>query len=689
MRYVLIIAEKPAAARKIAESLAEGKLKAFRKNNVEYYYFERNGKPHIVAPAVGHLFNLTSMSKKWFYPDFEYEWKPSYLVDKSSYFSKKYFDVLKELALGADEVIIATDYDVEGEVIGYNILRFLLRRRDAKRMKFSTLTREELINSYENAMNTLDWRQLEAGITRHEIDWLWGINLTRALTLSVRNSGNKFFSPLSTGRVQGPTLSLLVKREEEIENFKPRPYWQVFTILKIRNASYQAIYEEDKIWEKEKAEKVFSESNKKTAKVLSVKKKRYIQLPLPPFNTTDLQAEAYNQFGFSPMQTMSVAEALYQKGIISYPRTSSQKLPASIDLISILNSLGKLFPYKNAVDKILSKKKLRVVEGSKEDPAHPAIYPTKEVPDINSLTQQERKLYDLIVRRFLAAFGEDCIREAMHIVFDINGNKFVLKGVRTLEEGWREFYYPYVSEKEVLLPELKEGEEVEVKKVEIVRKETEPPPRYTQASIIKEMEKRGLGTKATRSEILKTLYERKYIVGKSIKVTPLGKAVIKVLERHAPKIVSEELTRKLEEEMENVYNGKKRREEVVEEAKKILQEILSDFKKMEGEIGKELINAISNDKNEKRILIFGKCEECGKDLTIVKRERIYSLTCSNPSCKANYYLERKIRIKAAGKVCEECGMPIIKVFRRGRGVFHVCSNLNCSTRKNLGKAWLY
>lgn len=651
---------------------------------MEYYYFERNGKPHIVAPSVGHLFNLSSVSKKWFYPVFDYEWKPSFLVSKFSLFSKRYFEVLKELGSNASDVIIATDYDTEGEVIGYNILRFLLNRKDAKRMKFSTLTKEELIYSYENAMKTLDWGQLEAGLARHEIDWLWGINLTRALTLSLKNNGNKIFSILSTGRVQGPTLSLLVKREEEIENFKPKPYWQIFAFIKIGKAKYQAIYEEDKIRDKEKAQKVFSQSNKKVARVLKIKRRQYEQLPPPPFNTTDLQTEAYNQFGFSPMQTMNLAESLYQKGIISYPRTSSQKLPSSIGLKSILQALGKLPSYNKIVNKILSGNELHVVEGSKDDPAHPAIYPTKEIPNPNELSVQERRLYDLIVKRFLAAFGEPSIREVVQVILDINGNKFILKGIKTVKDGWREFYYPYVSDKEILLPELKEGEELDIEKVEILERKTEPPPRYTQASIIKEMEKRGLGTKATRSEILKTLYDRNYIIGKSIKVTPLGKAVVKILEKYSPKIISEELTRKLEEEMENVYNGKKKREEIVEEAKKLLEEILRDFKKFEEKIGKELSNAIMSSRNEKRIL--GKCPTCGGDLIIISYGDKTFVGCSNyPKCKKIYPLLKNARIEATSKVCEECNTPIIIVFRKEKRAFSMCLDPNCPTKANWGE----
>jgi DNA topoisomerase-1 len=379
-----------------------------------------------------------------------------------------------------------------------------------------------------------------------------------------------------------------------------------------------------------------------------------------------------------------LAESLYQKGIISYPRTSSQKLPSSIGLKSILQALCKLPSYNKIVNKILSGSELHVVEGSKDDPAHPAIYPTKEIPNPNELSVQERKLYDLIVKRFLAAFGEPSIREVTQVILDINGNKFILKGIKTVKEGWREFYYPYVSDKEILLPELKEGEELDIEKVEILEKKTEPPPRYTQASIIKEMEKRGLGTKATRSEILKTLYDRNYIIGKSIKVTPLGKAVVKILEQYSPKIISEELTRKLEEEMENVYNGKKKREEIVEEAKKLLEDILRDFKKFEEKIGKELSNAIMSSRNEKRIL--GKCPTCGGDLIIISYGGKTFVSCSNyPKCKKIYTLSRNARIEATRKVCKECNTPIIIVFRKGKRAFSMCLDPNCPTKANWGE----
>jgi len=681
VKYILIIAEKPNAAKKIAESLAEGKIKVLKKNGVEYYLFERNSKLHIVAPSVGHIFNLSPREKEWKYPIFDYVWRPSFVVDKSSSFSKKYFEVLKYLAENAEDFIVATDYDIEGEVIGYNILRFLANRNDAKRMKFSTLTKEELINSYENAMKSLDWNQVEAGLTRHEIDWLWGINLTRALTLSLKNNGNKVFSIISTGRVQGPTLALLAKREEEIEKFIPKPYWEIYAHLEIDGKLFEAIYEKGRIWEKDKAEKTLFSSRTNKAKVVKIKRKQYKILPLPPFNTTDLQTEAYNHFGFSPMQTMSIAESLYQKGAISYPRTSSQKIPSSINISSILKAISNIPQYKKIVGEILSEKEIKVTEGKKDDAAHPAIYPTSEIPNLNELSEQEKKIYDLVVRRFLSAFGKPAIRETLTVVLDLNGNNFLLKGKRTIEEGWMKFYYPYIGLKEINLPDLEEGKELKVNKVELVEKKTEPPNRYTQGSIIKEMEERGLGTKSTRSEVVKILYERGYIEGKSIKVTELGKAVVKTLEKFSSKVISEELTRKLEEDMEKVYSKEKKREEVIKEAKKILEEILEEFKSNERKIGEELSSALLEAREKS--LILGNCS-CGGYLKIIKFNGKMFVGCTNyPKCKVAYPLPRNTyKIEKTGKICEKCGTPIVRIYRKGKRPFTMCLDPKCPTKAN-------
>ncbi|MEM5772884.1 MAG: DNA topoisomerase I [Candidatus Aenigmatarchaeota archaeon] len=686
---IVIIAEKPDAARRIAEALAEKKsLKSYTdENKVTYYEFERNGKKHIVACAVGHLFNLAPVERGWKYPIFNYTWKPSFEVNKQSAFSKKYFDVVKKLVEKGSDFIIATDYDTEGECIGANILRFLANRNDAKRMKFSTLTKDELIEAYEKVSPHIDFGQLEAGLTRHELDWLWGINTTRALTLALKSAAEKGFAILSSGRVQSPTLAILLERELEIRKFKPKPFWELELHVKINGTQAIASYEKGRIWKKEDADKILQECKGKDAKVKDIKKKKYKQAPPVPFNTTDLQAEAYQQFKFSPQQTMNIAESLYQQGFISYPRSASQKLPASVNYEKILKALASLPQYKKFAEELLKKEKLVPVEGKKEDPAHPAVYATWEVPDLSKLTPQQRKIYDLIARRTLAVFGDEALRETNTVSLDVAGHIFLLVGKRTLEPGWTKIYEPYLKREEIILPELKIGQTIKVIKLEELAKETQPPARYSQGSIIKEMEARNLGTRATRSEILQTLYDRGYISGKSIQVTKLGEAVVKALKEFCPKILSEELTRKFEEEMELVYQGKKKREEVVEEAKKTLKEILEEFKANEKKIGKKLLEALMNKREEERKL--GNCPNCKTGELRILRSRLsgkFFVGCSNyPNCKMGYPLPTGASIQATGNICEKCGTPIIQVFRKGKRPFRMCLDPKCETKKDWGK----
>ncbi|HID25564.1 MAG TPA: DNA topoisomerase I, partial [Thermoplasmata archaeon] len=448
-------------------------------------------------------------------------------------------------------------------------------------MKFSTLTRDELLESYRNMMSHIDFGQAEAGLTRHYLDFFWGINTTRALTLAMRTQTNRGFQVISSGRVQSPTLALLLQRELEIRNFVPKPFWQIELQCKCDGHHIVALHEKDKFWKKDEVDSILKGCEGREAVVKSVERRRYKQNPPHPFSTTDLQTEAYNQFKFSPRQTLNIAESLYQAGYISYPRSSSQKLPPSIDYVKIVRAISTLKPYSKFCELLLRKEKLIPNEGPKTDPAHPCVHATHEVPDLSKLSPQQRKLYDLIVRRTLATFADAAVRESMRVMISLGDQNFITVGKRTVTPGWFEVYAPYIRLEEQLLPELKVGQTLRVIKLNVLEKKTQPPPRYTQGSIIKEMAKRGLGTRATRAEILQTLYDRGYITGKSIRVTRLGEVVVNVLKEFCPRIVSEELTRHFEREMELVMRGEKRRKEIIEEAKKVLVEILEEFKKNE------------------------------------------------------------------------------------------------------------
>ncbi|MCS4541413.1 MAG: DNA topoisomerase I [Euryarchaeota archaeon] len=690
MSYTLIIAEKPDAARRIAEAIADKKPRVITKNNVPYYEFTVNGKKHICVPAVGHLFVLNPSKKHnpkgWNYPVFDLEWIPTY-TKKETNWTEKYFKNIEELAKNATEFIDAADVDTEGEVLLYNILRFICGVKDAKRMKFSTLTKDELVESYKNMENHIMFPMLESGLTRHALDAFWGFNTTRALTLALKSQAERGFAILSSGRVQSPTLAMLLEMELEIRKFKPTPFWQLELHFKANGKEIVATYEEDKIWKKEEAEKILTDCKDNDATVKDIKKRRYKQSPPVPFNTTDLQSEAYSQFKFSPKQTLSIAESLYQAGFVSYPRSSSQKLPPSVNYEKILKSLATLPQYKKFAEELLAKEKLVPVQGKKDDPAHPCVYCTWEVPDITKLTPQQKKIYDLIVRRTLSAFSDEALRESMNVVLDVNGNKFIAQGKRTIEEGWTKIYAPYLAFEEQILPEFKIGQILKILKLDLLSKQTEPPSRYSQGSIVKELEARNLGTKATRAEILQTLYDRRYISGKSIKVTKLGEAVTKALKEYSPRILSEELTRHFERDMEQVFNGKKKREEVIEEAKKTLTDVLDEFKENESKIGKKLLEGLIEARREERRL--GNCPNCKTgELRIIfsKKTGKRFCGCSNyPNCKTGFPLPLVGNITPLNKSCEECGLPMIQVWRKGKRPFRMCLLPSCITKSDWNK----
>jgi len=339
----LIIAEKPKAAMMVASALADGKPVKKSNAGVPYYEIKRGKKHIIVGCAVGHLFGIGEKKDKkrkgWSYPVFDIEWKPVYEIDKSAAFSKKYINTLKSLCKDADSFTVATDYDVEGETIGLNVIKFICKQKDAKRMKFSTLTKNDLVSAYESASPHLDWGQANAGVTRHEMDWYYGINLSRALTSSIKKAG--FFKILSIGRVQGPSLKIIVEREKEIRAFKPEPFWIIELKASSKKGDFSAWHEKDKFWKKEDADNILGRVKGHDGTVNDVKKEEFRQSPPFPFDLTTLQTEAYRCLRINPKETLEIAQELYTSGYISYPRTSSQILPPAIGFGNIMKALSK------------------------------------------------------------------------------------------------------------------------------------------------------------------------------------------------------------------------------------------------------------------------------------------------------------------------------------------------------------
>lgn len=684
MTYELIITEKPSSAQKIAQALADGKpVQKTSPQKVKYYELSHNKKDIVVVSAVGHLFSVAEKEKSFKYPSFDIEWQLAADVTKNAAYSRKYATLIKQLAKKANEITVATDYDIEGETIGSTIVKNLCNRKDANRMVFSTVTAEDLKEAYEKKQKTLDWGQANAGETRHFLDWIYGINVSRALTNSVKATGS--FMLLSTGRVQGPALKIIVDKEKEIKAFIPEDYWQIELISEKNKTPYSAWHKDDKIFDEEKATTIHKKCKGKDAKVQSVERKEYKQPSPTPFDLGGLQAEAYRCFKIRPKETLEHAQNLYSAGYISYPRTSSQQLDPKIGFKKVLSGLAKQQQYKEHAELLAKKSSLKPNNGKKTDPAHPAIYPTGYVP--KSMKEREAKIYDLIVKRFFATFGEWAVRERMTITIDCEEEPFITKGARTVEANWHKLYAPYVNIKEEILPALEKDEAVSVKKLELHKKQTTPPKRYTQSSIITELEKRGLGTKATRADIVENLFKRGYVDGTSIEATELGIKTTDALEKALPEIVDVDLTKSFEESLEEIREKKQQPEQVLEYAKKKLSTVLTEFKKNEKTLGKMLLHAHRDYEDEKNTL--GTCPTCKEGNLMIKfsrKNKSRFVGCSGyPDCTTVYPLPGTGTITTSDEQCEHCKATMILHKPPRSGPRPLCVNPECPAKKETEK----
>ncbi|MEK6871424.1 MAG: DNA topoisomerase, partial [Nanoarchaeota archaeon] len=433
--YILIITEKPQAAAKIAAALSNGNDRKINSHSgVSHYELVRDGKKIVVACAVGHLFTVSQTSKGTNYPQFNIGWFPNFEVNKKD-FTKKYYMVIKKLAGEASDIIIATDFDVEGEVIGYNIMRFIAKRTDAKRMKFSSLTSQELQESFDNVRPSIEWGQAIAGETRHFVDWLYGINLSRAIMQAIKSTGK--FKLMSIGRVQGPALKLIVDKEKEIQQFKSSLYWQIFATISDGKNTLELKYVKD-ITKKDDLKKFDDLTGQKT--LATTTKTKQILLPPVPFDLSSLQTEAYKFHSLTPAQTLATAQKLYLAGLISYPRTSSQKIPDAMKPLDILKKL------KNHFEQTAHAIRTKPVEGNKTDPAHPAIIPTG---NFSHLEGADKKLYELIVKRFIGCFCDNAELENKKVEINPSVGKFSARGMDILKKGWLSVYPAKMDETEI------------------------------------------------------------------------------------------------------------------------------------------------------------------------------------------------------------------------------------------------
>ena len=666
----VIIAEKAIAGRRIASILAGKEVPAQSIDGAQTFSIS---KEQIMVPLRGHVMDVEFPPQytQWASTDLKQLTQApiNYLPTANAIL--KY---LKKIAPQISRVIIATDADREGESIGLEALRAIKagnKNVEVKRAYFSALTEKDIKPAFKQ-LRPFDYAFADSADVRREIDLVWGAVLTRFLSLSSGRLGKSF---LSAGRVQIPTLALIVQREKERKAFEIKPYWEVHAQFEKNKQSFAAEHSNGKFWKKEEADAVLKAKDPPKGVVKKIaKKKRTLAKPLP-FNTTGY-LRAATAIGLSAGNAMSVAESLYQRGYVSYPRTDNTVYSKTLDLKSILYDLKKISEFALDVEKVLGQKQIIPSRG-KETKDHPPIHPAT-VPEKSKLNALEWKVYELIVRRFLATLYEDAITENVTVSIDLNKQPFVAHGQVFVKKGWKALY-PYSQTQETFLPPLAERNTLNLKKLEQLSKETTPPNRYSEGALIKLMEQNGLGTKATRHNIIQKLFARKYISGpKSLIPSTVAFAVIEVLEKNVKDLVKPKMTADLEKEMDRVAAGKVGKGEIVDSSRAALLKLLEKMLLHKDEIGNEIRNALREDS------VLADCTVKGcKGQLIMRRGRTgkrFAGCNAYPKCTNSFPLSQKGTITATNKLCEECGQPIILLkFMKGKA-FPTCLNMDCKTK---------
>lgn len=716
----LIVTEKNDAAQQIARLLSDsGKPTADKVYNTPVYRFRRGGEDCVTIGLRGHILKVDFPVQLTFDPEagwrgitadgeileadlpdglerppFKSKRKP-YLADgvdlkgwkiaslpylvwapiQKLPAEKEIIRALKNLAKKADSVVIGTDFDREGELIGSDALRQIREVAPdvpVSRARYSAFTKSEIDHAFENLVE-LDQDLADAGESRQYIDLIWGAVLTRYLT-AARFSG--LGNVRSAGRVQTPTLALVVERERERLAFQPVPYWVISGQAEKCGEGFKVSHATARFWDQEEARAAFARVERATeGRVTAVERKSRTQRPPAPFNTTSLQAAAAAE-GISPARTMRLAESLYMDGLISYPRVDNTVYPSSLDLRDCVRTLSKVPQYAGTCRELLAQGKLTATRGKQETTDHPPIYPTAAA-DPDKLQPAAWKLYNLIARRFLATLMGPATIEGTKVTLDVEGEPFTVSGSVLASPGFRAIY-PYGLKKDDQLPALSEGDVCAVSGMELLAKETEPPARYSQGKLIQEMEKRGLGTKSTRASIIDTLYERRYFKNDPVEPSQLGMAIIDALHTYAPRITTPEMTAELEDDMTKVAEGTDTQQQVVTHSRALLAGLMDALVEHTSDLSEAIADAVTADAK------IGVCPTCGKDLVVktsAKTRGSFAGCMGWPECDVTFPLPQgKISaLEGEAAVCPECGAPRVKVQPFRSRAYETCINPACPT----------
>lgn len=665
----LIIAEKPDQGSTLASIFKNKKQNGF----IEVFPNETFPNGAYVTWAIGHLCQLVNPEtyepgwKKWSLDNlpmipnqFQYE------VTKDKV---KQFSVIQKLVNNpaVTEIIHAGDAGREGELIIRNILRITGCKKPMKRLWISSLTANSIRDGFNKLLDEDYTRNLYfEAYTRACADWVVGMNASRLYSLLLQKQG--FSDVFSVGRVQTPTLALIVKRELEIENFKSEPFWEVIGHFNIDGKKYSGKWQNDgesRVKTKEMAEKVAAFCREKPAEVSDVISERKEFFPPLLYNLSALQAEANKRYKFSPKKTLDVLQKLYQKGNVSYPRSDSRYVtkeeantfPEILTKLSHINGYDKFFPLP--LESIADNKRY---VNEKKVTDHYAIIPTEQIPNVERLDPDEKKLYDLIVTSLIAAHYPKAIAEYTTVTTLVDGRAvFQSKGKVQIDEGWRKVINQKEKEDEPALPKVSKGEQGRTTKVDVKESQTQPPKRYTEGQLItlmktagkhiedKEMEKilsktEGLGTEATRAGIITMLKDRKYIDVTKNLVYATSKARILIEAIGEEILASPEMTAKWEQKLKEISEGSASPKNFMEQTNKMVYHLISSG------VGHSANWIFSEDVREnftpskkmtkgKGSTKLGNCKKC--DGSVVDKGSFYG--CSNyQKNQCNFTISKKI-----------------------------------------------
>ncbi|WML40296.1 DNA topoisomerase III [Neobacillus sp. OS1-2] len=665
----LIIAEKPDQGSTLASIFKHKKQNGF----IEIFPNDMFTKGAYVTWAIGHLCQLVAPEK------YEPGWKkwsldnlpiiPEHFKYEVTKDKAKQFAIIKKLVSNPEvtEIIHAGDAGREGELIIRNILRLTKCKKPMKRLWTSSLTPNAIREGFSKLLDEKETKSLYfEAYTRACADWVVGMNGSRLYSLLLQKKG--FSDVFSVGRVQTPTLALIVKRELEIENFKSEPFWEVMAQFAINGKKYSGKWQNDgetRVKTKEMAEKVAAFCHDKPAEVAEVLSERKEFLPPLLYNLSALQAEANRRYKFPPKKTLDVLQKLYQKGNVSYPRSDSRHVtkeeantfPDILNKLSHINDYSSFFPLP-----ILSIADNKRYVNEKKVTDHYAIIPTEQIPNVARLSPDERQIYDLIVTSLIAAHYNKSVSEYTTVTTLVDGRAaFISKGKVQLEEGWRKVLNQKEREDEPELPSLTKGEQGKTVKVDIKESQTQPPKRYTEGQLItlmktagkhiddKELEKvltrtEGLGTEATRAGIITMLKDRLYIEVKKNIVYATAKAKILIEAIGTEILASPEMTAKWEQKLKEISEGSAVPGHFMDQTKKMVVHLISSSVDKSGswsfsdEVTENFIPGKQYTR-KKTMTKLGPCKKC--DGAIVDKGSFYG--CSNyKNNQCNFTISKQI-----------------------------------------------